>query len=272
MIPIKNKNQILYKAAYSYLLKLLPEGMNEVMLQKYFVGDRRDFNSLEDVYEQMIQSAQNYQRMPNVIKFVERRDTVKEILFDYDFAKIANLDIEELYQTFRREYSVTSADNNFNSWHKWSKSIIDAAKFMNNFKDVKDFKWFIKQFEYNLPTRIALPLLLSAKISGMGFALACDCLKELGYTTYSKPDVHLVEVFKRLGISDKDPILVFEAIVKMAEDCKEIDETVTPYKIDKVIWLVCSGRFYLDEVSIGRHKEDFIVLMENQFMATNDNN
>lgn len=44
----------------------------------------------------------------------------------------------------------------------------------------------------------------------------------------------------------------------MYEDCKEIDSTVTPYKIDKILWLICSGRFYLDDTTISRHKEEFI--------------
>jgi hypothetical protein len=163
-----------------------------------------------------------------------------------------------LYQKFRNEFDVTSADNNFNSWHKWTKSIVDAAKFMSDFKDIEDFKSFVAKFDYNLLTRMAMPLLISKKISGLGFALACDCLKELGYINYPKPDVHLIQVFVGAGLSSEEPISVFEAIVRMAEDCKEIDPEITPYKIDKVIWLICSGRFYLDDISIGRHKEELI--------------
>ena len=110
-------------------------------------------------------------------------------------------------------------------------------------------------------TKMALPLLISTKISGIGFSLACDCLKELGFLDYPKPDVHLIEVYSQLGLSKKDPISVFEAIVDMAEFCKEIDPDVTPYKIDKIMWLICSGKFYLDGISIGKHKEDFINVM-----------
>ncbi|TJX13473.1 hypothetical protein E9840_09535 [Tissierella creatinini] len=163
-----------------------------------------------------------------------------------------------MYYKFRQKFNVTSEDNNFNSWRKWSKSIMDAAKFMCNFKDVNDFKNFVNLFDYNLPTRTALPLLISSKISGIGFALACDFLKELGYTNYPKPDVHLIQVFVEAGLSSKDPISVFEAIVRMSDDCKEIDPEVTPYKIDKIIWLICSGKFYIDEISVGSHKEEFI--------------
>jgi len=229
-------------------------------LNKYFIGDRQDFNSLADVYEQLIQSAQNYQSMPKVIKFRERKEKIKTIFLGYSFDEIATYTPEDLYYVLRKEFNVTSKDSKRNSWYKWSKSIIDAAKFMRDFDAVDDFKTFVNQFDYNLPTRMALPLLISTKISGIGFALACDCLKELGYVNYPKPDVHLIDVFEGLGLSEGSPVSVFEAIVRMSDDCKAIDGSVTPYKIDKIIWLICSGRFYQDNITIGRHKDDFILM------------
>lgn len=260
----KEKNQIVYRLAYNYLLDILPNELNSDELQKYFIGDRQGYSSLADVYEQLIHSAQNYQSMPNVIKFAKRKEKIKTILCEYDFANIATYNIEDLYPIFRKEFNVTSEDSKRNSWYKWSKSIIDAAKFMCDFDNVNDFKTFVNQFDYNLPTRMALPLLISTKISGIGFALACDCLKELGYVNYPKPDTHMIDVFNGLGLSEKKDISVFEAIVKMSDDCKEIDESITPYKIDKIIWLICSGNFYHDEIMIRTHKDDFIM------MATRD--
>lgn len=259
-MTIKEKNQVVYQLAYNYLLDILPNKLNADKLQKYFSGDRRDFSSLADVYEQLIHSAQNYQRMPNVIKFTERKEKIKSILCEYDLTKITTYNIEDLYQVFRKEFNVTSEDSKRNSWHKWSKSIIDAAKFMSDFENISDFKTFVNQFDYNLPSRMALPLLISTKISGIGFALACDFLKELGYVNYPKPDVHLIDVFNRLGLSERNPVSVFEAIVKMSDDCKEIDKSITPYKIDKIIWLICSGNFYHDEITNVKHKEDFITM------------
>lgn len=255
---MKQKMQNTYKAAYTYLINMLPAELSEVDLQKYFIGDRRDFSSVEDIYEQIIHSAQNYQGMPKVIKYDERRDFIKKILKNFDVQKIKELDVDELYYELRDSFRVTSKDSKQNSWRKWSHSAIDAAKFMSNFRDVDDFKGFVAQFDYNRTTRMALPLLISTKISGIGFALACDILKELGYLNYPKPDVHLIEVFSQLGLAEENPISVFEAIVEMAEVCKEVDPESSPYKLDKIIWLICSGRFYLDDLSVGRHKEDFI--------------
>ena len=131
------------------------------------------------------------------------------------------MDADELYYKFRKAFNVTSNDTKQNSWRKWSHSVIESAKFMANFKDADDFRGFVAQFDYNRPARMALPLLISTKISGIGFALACDTLKKLGYLSYPKPYVHLIEVFSQLGLSEEDQKSVFEAIVEMAEVCKK---------------------------------------------------
>lgn len=260
---LKDKMILTYTTACQYLLDMLPEEISEAELQKYFIGDRRDYASVQDIYEQFIHSAQNYQSMPNIIKYDLRRQQIKEILYDFDVSRVKQMDADALYYIFREKFGVTSKDSKRNSWWKWSKSCVEAADFMSNFTDTDDFRKFVYQFDYNKPTRMALPLLISTKISGIGFALACDCLKELGFLNYPKPDVHLIEVFSQTGLSKADPISVFESIVEMAEVCKKVDPEVIPYKIDKIMWLICSGRFYLDDISVGRHKDDFIKYITN---------
>lgn len=73
----------------------------------------------------------------------------------------------------------------------------------------------------------------------------------------------MIDICEGLMLSDRDPVSVFESIVRISDDCKTVDQTATPYKIDKVLWLICSGRFYLDNITIGRHKEDFILFAKN---------
>ena len=70
----------------------------------------------------------------------------------------------------------------------------------------------------------------------------------------------MMDVFSALGLSENDPVSTFEAIVRMSERCKEVDENISPYKVDKTFWLICSGHFYLEkpEINIGRHKKQFI--------------
>lgn len=49
-------------------------------------------------------------------------------------------------------------------------------------------------------------------------------------------------------ISDSD---VIREVYNWAEEIGRKD--VTPYKIDKIIWLLCTGNFYLNNKSIGRN-------------------
>ena len=51
-------------------------------------------------------------------------------------------------------------------------------------------------FDEDERARPALPLLLAQEIEGFGFALACDFLNGLGYENFSKPDVHIKEIFR----------------------------------------------------------------------------
>lgn len=258
-MTIKEKNQIVYRQATEYLKSVLPQGIQEKDLEKYYLGDDADFKSLEDVFVRLIKSAQNYQVMPNVIKFDDRIKCIKDVLCGFDYKVVAEMHAEDLYHAFRRKFNVASKDSKMNCWYKWSKSIVDAAEFISKFKDIDDFKHFISLYDYNTMTRMSLPLLISSEINGIGFPLACDFLKELGYLNYPKPDVHIVEIFSKLGFSSKNPLDVYKALIRMYEDCKEIDSSVTPYKIDKILWLISTGDFYYDKgVNGSRYRDDFI--------------
>ena len=84
----KEQNIKVYNRAYEYLLSIKPEG---VELDNYFYGDSKNFKSLKDIYIQFITSAQNYQRMPKVIKYSQRKSDVSEMLFNYDIQQITEM-------------------------------------------------------------------------------------------------------------------------------------------------------------------------------------
>lgn len=252
-MTVSEKNRRIYGLAKEYLITHLPEGLRETDLDKYFKGDSIGAKNLRDVFIVFVQSAQEYQRMPKVIQFVERRGEIEKILQGFDYKAVSKMDEMELYNRFRERFKVTSKDSKMNSWYKWSCAVVDSAKFVNGFKDLADFNAFVKRFDYNSDTRMALPLLISTKIRGVGFALACNALKELGYLDYPKPDVHMMDICEELELSSRSPYEVFEAIVKMAAD-----NNVTPYEVDKVLWLISSGRYYHDGVTDKPRKEEFI--------------
>ena len=71
----------------------------------------------------------------------------------------------------------------------------------------------------------------------------------------------MIDVFSGVGLSGRDAYSNFEAITRMANFCQKDDASITPYKVDKVFWLICSGRFYLEtpaEVRVHGRKQELI--------------
>ena len=250
---MQTTNKAIYEFARSFLLNHLPNGITSDDLKKYYSDDSWNASSLKDVFTVFIQAAQDYQSMPNSIKFVQRKDKICQILEGFDYTSVSRMSEEELYKEFRKTFSVTSTDSHYNNWYKWSCSIIDSAKFLTGFTDFDDFDTFVRRFDYNSDTRMALPLLLSTKIRGVGFALACNVLKDLGYIDYPKPDIHMIDICEGLELSNRSPYNVFHALIEMATD-----NNVSPFEVDRTLWLICSGNYYLDSIKGKPRKTEFI--------------
>ena len=134
-------------------------------------------------------------------------------------------------------------------WPLFARAALSGAEFLNQFASGPEFIEWVRVFDADNRKRAALPILLSQEIDGFGFALACDFLKELGFVNFAKPDVHVKALVKGLGLSSKtaNDYAVFKTVVRVASNCGK-----TPYDVDKLFWLVGSGRFY-DHPSIGKN-------------------
>ncbi len=254
----KENNICLFEKAYDFLKDIIKKDprLNNIDLEAYF--QVKEAESLEDVYERFIGSAQNYQMMPNVIKFYDRKQEIKKMLHDYDLNIISGMAEDSLYQLFREKFNVQTKDSKRNAWWKWTGAVIDSARFINEFHTLNEFTEFVNSKYNNDDSRKVLALGIAKRIKGMGFTLVCDALKELGYTRFSKPDVHMREVFCSIGLCNDDEFSVCETIERIAEDCKKVYPDITPYKVDKVFWLICSGNFYREKIKIKSNKEELI--------------
>lgn len=248
-----------YKKVYFFAENFLKEILNKngvnISIAKYF-NDTRSFNTLEDATRSIIISLCNRQMMPSVIKFTEREDIFKKILYNFNSSLILNnyRDAEHLLKKFSEHFNIKNIQSKSNLWRIFSQGIISASAFMNSFKNKNEFHNFIKTFSLNKYTKSALPMLISKEIKGIGFALACDFLKELGYREYPKPDVHLIAIFYELGLSSsKEPYDVYKSIIEMSEVVNK-----DAYSVDKLFWLIGSGNLYLDNLNIGRNRNMFI--------------
>src|SRR5205823_1404146 len=101
------------------------------------------------------------------------------------------------------------------------------------------YEW-VEPFDLGEDGRVQIANEIARQIDGIGFALACDFLKEIGFTNFSKPDVHIKEIFSQLGLSrSKDDVEVFKAVGRIARNVG-----VTTYEVDQLFWLVGSGDLY----------------------------
>lgn len=256
-----------YGFSYDYLLKVANGYLSEDKIKDHIsIPDAKNCDSIISAYELLIEILQDFNRYPNVIKYSERKDEIKHILHNYDLSYIASLTQNELLSTFKSTFGFEREM----MWRKYAKSIITGASFMLSFKNYAEFKSTFDSFDSNDMTREALALLISTKIFNMGFALACNWLKELGYYQYAKPDTHTKDICAALNLAENnDDIECFEAMVKIAKSAE-----VSAYKVDKVWWLICSGNFYRYNVKLPlagspQLKENFISELKKNFNDLN---
>lgn len=157
---------------------------------------------------------------------------------------------------------------------KYAQGLYDAACFINDTlessKQMKGFdlinhaigithgRGWTKEME-TIPGMLQCHSKTQQGVHGLGPALARDFLKECGCLWLAKPDTHLIKVFEGLGLIelDIDRAKLTEAranklckvVYRFAEVTRDALEEprITPYRIDKMIWLLCTGNFYLED-------------------------
>lgn len=254
---IEEKYITVFKCAKQFLTDIIakyPE-LNQSVLKKHLEHEAK-FDNIIDANKRLIESLSNRNMMASVINFQRRERQLRPILCDYNPQAIADKypNANELFDVFKKNFEIRNIQSKRNLWRKFAEGIISGSKFMASFKNKEEFNGFIKTFALNKYTKAALPMLLSKEIKGFGLALACDFIKELGYRDYPKPDVHLIKIFSDLGLaSSTDPYEVYKSIIEMSEAVGE-----DAYTVDKIFWLISSGRFYLVNINTGRKRDEFI--------------
>jgi hypothetical protein len=143
-------------------------------------------------------------------------------------------------------------------WVVFCKGVLSGAAFLTSFGSLDSVDAFIMGFQYHDLSIPALPMVMEREIYGMGFALACDFLREAGYRNYGKPDVHVKDILFGLEIVEyRDNYEVFKALLRMARVSDEL-----PVIVDKVLYLIGSGNIGKPDIKIGRQKKVFIEEMQ----------
>ena len=243
-----------YKLARNYMLGL--PGVTDKVLQRYLSIPLSDTPStMAEVFLRLLLSLRNKGMMATVIpaEFVHSLGRVLNS-FDPVTATQCFTSADDLLDTIVEKLSPAGQIRRGPGclWPLFARGTLSGARFLGQFKSGPDFLAWVKTFDDDSRKRAALPLLLSKEIDGFGFALGCDFLKELGFLNFAKPDVHVKAITKglKLSIETANDYAVFKDVVRIAAHCDK-----TPYDVDKLFWLVGSGRFYLHP-SIGHVATD----------------
>jgi hypothetical protein len=256
-----------YQLAKDYLPDWKIKGVTASLVAKYLDPPANSKpTSKEGIYQRILESAQNAHMKARVIGGaiggVGKMSRVLEG-FNPEFVinKYANnweAILDDIVKELKPRGVIRRTPRS--EWPQYCHTILSGANFIEQFSSASDFFDWVNLFDNDNRSRASLPMLLSQEIEGFGFALSCDFLKDMGYTNFPKPDVHLRDIFTSLKLCSRKSTdyQLFKAIIRLADHAG-----VSAYNADKVFWLIGSGDFY-DDPDIGVHgkigskKKEFI--------------
>lgn len=261
----------LYALAKEYLHgELQQRGFSTNTLDNYLSAPSSP-KALNEIYKQLLISAQNANLKTGVISGSlggdDKIERLGEVLFNFDVKKIlSSFDkpeqiLDEIEKKLKPNGKILR--NTRSIWPQYCKTILSAAKFLAQYKSLKEFTDWADFFRQNPKAYIAAPAMLAHEVHGIGFALACDFFKEIGYTELGKPDIHIRDIFIAFDLCQKNDsdYEVLRALIQFAKNVG-----VKTYDADKLLWLIGSGHFHLHPKigKIGNHKRRFIQFAKDQ--------
>lgn len=213
--------------------------------------DNEIFNIAKDLYQRnLINPLTIYENFKDKLKFEEEKDTEDKKSFFYDRVKL-NSDNKPFKVIYNNKNNKGKCKIYYNwAWLKYCVGLSDVFKFLNDNERVNEI--FKDKPKGNL----------FKDIFGLGNALTSDFLKEIGHIKLIKPDVHIIEIYNYLTEKSKDSKQVQN---KFSEWIQKLDnERYTPYYIDKILWLCCTGDFYEDGIIITKMtRQNFLNYFDN---------
>ena len=199
------------------------------------------------------------------------RSGLSQILFEFEVEKIAHADKSELLESFRCRAKSNVKIYNDALWEKADEIPFEPKKYIcNTFREGGLFSiladCLVKSCDYVCDQGGSARWLssLDKKLDvrnpnvkdnadelcketdewpGYGPALSEDFFKDMGFDFFGKPDRHVITVLQALNIplGDKPEENVNNFLNHFAH---QVGSGVSANQIDKIIWLLMSGRFY----------------------------
>jgi hypothetical protein len=259
----------IYSTAKNFLIKQIPSADAKNILESYLLLPDKSNEpvSLDELFRRLLDSAQNANMKASVVGgSIDGIDNLGKALFGFDPVKVKakyygdpDRLLEDIVKILRPRGQIRRGPRCI--WPNYCKTIISSAAFFGEFSCGEDFYEWANHLYRDQRSMAALPMILAAEIEGIGYPLACDFLKELGFVNYGKPDVQLFDIFVGVGLCKQGASAyhVQKIISQIASEAG-----VSSYNVDKLFWLIGSGKFY-NHLELGNNGQ--IGEKKNQFIA-----
>jgi hypothetical protein len=243
-----DRDRRVFDLAWKHLLAAYSKytGRGEEDLRRYLASPDRpeSMNGVGGIYHFLLRTAQNFRHVRNSISGAMGGsiDPLGAVLFDFDPSKVnayygsdADRLLNDVFNVILRDRKPEDASK---TWHNFARAALESAEFLSNFGTAAAFfEWADRLYaEPGGKVRMVNALV---PIHTIGPALSRDFLKEIGYVGFGKPDTLIIDIFGRAGLSSSTrPEAVASTFDRMAEACG-----VSSFVVDKVFWLLRSGRF-----------------------------
>lgn len=142
----------------------------------------------------------------------------------------------------------------------FSRGILDACEFIDKqggaVKYLKKIDRVVNDVNKKDPDKVKeLADEVKSNVKGFGAALSRDFFKDMGYGIFSKPDVHVMDLIRRLNLhlyyawgNDEEERATY-LLTEIAKAVSTPDCQLTANQIDKIFWLLKSGNFHIHQLS-----------------------
>lgn len=225
-------------------------------------------DSIEFAFAQFAMHAQNATILSNIVKFEDNFDMFNKILCKFNPKKLLRkYNKEKLIKNLLGELHASNEKHKLID--RYAQSLLDGATYFSRFKSkeevVNDLKSHYIGKDYKSLINYFLNKSIKRRIKGFSIALCCDFLKEFDSTfDLPKPDIHIRDVLSAYYLDERYKLANDKYAYKCIDDFlavlndinSKISKPITAYQLDRMIWLCCTGNFFLD---IEKPKKDYII-------------
>lgn len=244
------------------------------------------YEGISQVFAQMAFHAQNATLISNIVRFEHNLAFLDDVLCGFDPKTFlekypednrdasVNRIVEDLRydpaagKGLKWNSSKSKEENKDAIMKRYANSLLDCAAYLNRFHSRQDFLEDLKNHYKNKDYKTLIEYFRNNVQSGFSVALTCDFLKEFdaAFCDLPKPDIHIKDTLCALKGRNygyyNNKTREYACIGEMQEITAEINRSlkdanrkpITVYQLDRMIWLICSGNFYLDNIADAKSK------------------